>query len=157
ATLTAASPGTSVRAGKDTDSVTQASDALRQAREFMSEASGPPESKQEQERLTKTLHALEDASRLAEVAGEKNEFRSMPGEPEDQRVAELCAEAMRNAVLISCEVGARPGTFNQPAAVETFDREKYVAANRASTEEAMTQLEQCAKTIRKLQRAHRKV
>src|SRR5262249_40139867 len=49
AALRAANRGTSV-------SVTEASDALRQAQEFMSEASGPPESAAEQERLTSTLH-----------------------------------------------------------------------------------------------------
>src|SRR5215467_9257201 len=76
--LTATNPGTSVRARKDAFSVTEASDALRQAQEFMAEAGGPPESEEEQERLTSTLHALDHASRLAEVAGEKGEFGSVP-------------------------------------------------------------------------------
>jgi phosphate:Na+ symporter len=39
-------------------------------------ASGPPESEQERERLTGTLHALDHASRIAEVALEKNELRN---------------------------------------------------------------------------------
>src|SRR5262245_10736497 len=46
---------------------TEASDALRQAREFISEVSGPPESEEEQQRLTSTLFALDHASRFAEV------------------------------------------------------------------------------------------
>jgi phosphate:Na+ symporter len=74
----------------------------------MSEASGPPESKDEQERLTSTLHALDHASRLAEVAGEKSEFGPVPTGSEGVHAAELCAEAMRNAVLIGGEVGAMP-------------------------------------------------
>src|SRR5262245_5871436 len=60
AALTATNHGTSIRPRRDAVSVTEASDALRQAREFMSEASGPPESEEEQERLTSTLHALDE-------------------------------------------------------------------------------------------------
>src|SRR5262249_505856 len=102
AALTATIAGTPVRSGTATVSITEASDALRQAEEFMSEASGPPESEDEQERLTSTLHALEEASRLAEVAGVKSDFvRSVAGASEDRRAAELCAEAMRNAVVIA--------------------------------------------------------
>src|SRR5262245_39959104 len=109
AALTATSPGIAVRVRKDAVSVTEASDALRQALKFMSEVSGPPESEEEQERLTSTLHALDDASRLAEVAAERGELGPVAGGPDDARAAELCAEAMRNAVLIAGEVGALPG------------------------------------------------
>jgi phosphate:Na+ symporter len=155
--LTATNHGTSVRAGKEAVSVTEASDALRQAREFMSEAGGPPESEEEQERLTSTLHALDHASRLAEVAGEKGQLRSVRSGSEDVRAAELCAEAMRNAVLIAGEVGALPDGPDQAPPVEALDGEKEDAANRAPTEQAMVQLEHCAKTLSELQRAHRKV
>lgn len=151
--LTAAGHGTSVPAV----SVTEARDALRQAGEFMSEASGPPESEEEQERLTSTLHALDHASRLAEVAGEKGELGSLPAGSEDGRAAGLCGEAMRNAALIAGEVGALPGARDQTAPVEALDGEKEVAANEAPTEQAMVQLEHCAKTLRELQRAHREV
>lgn len=151
--LTAAEHGTSVRAV----SLTEASDALRQAGEFISEASGPPESEEEQERLTSTLHALDHASRLAEVAGEKGELGSVPGGSEDVRAAGLCAEAMRNAVLIAGEVGALPDARDQAAPVEALDGQKEVAANGVPTEQAIVQLEHCAKTLRELQRAHREV
>ena len=150
--LATANYATSVRAV----SVAKASDALRQAREFMSEASGPPESEEEQERLTRTLHALDHASRLAEVSGEKDELGSMPSGSEDMRAAELCAEAMRTAVLIAGEVGALPDVPDQAAPVETLDGAKEVAVNGASTRQAMAQLEQCAKTLLELQRAYRK-
>src|SRR5262249_36357659 len=97
AAVTAARDGASGRPGnhavlKNAISVTAAGDALRQAQVFMSEASGPPESQQEEVRLTSTLHALDHASRLAEVAGEKAEFGPAAGGPEDVRAAELCAE-----------------------------------------------------------------
>jgi phosphate:Na+ symporter len=122
----------------------------------MSEVSGPPESEKEQERLTRTLHALDHASRLAEIAREKGEFASVPSGSEDVRAAELCAEAMRNAVLIAGQVGALPDAPDQAAPVEALDGKKEVAANGAPTEQAMAQLEHCAKTLRELQLAHRK-
>jgi len=154
--LTATNHGTPVRAGKEAVSMTEASNALRQAREFMSEASAPPESGEEQERLTSTLHALDHASRLAEVASEKGELRSVPSGSEDVRAAELCAEAMRNAVLIAGEVGALPDGPDPAAPVEPLDGQKEVAGNGAPTEQAMLQLEHCAITLSELQRAHRK-
>src|SRR5215469_4824016 len=155
--LTAANHGTSVRAGKEAAvSVTAAGDALRQAQDFMSEASGPPESPEEQERLTSTMHALDHASRLAEVAGEKGEFGSVPGGSEDMRAAELCAEAMRNAALIAGEVGARPDDPDRVASVEALEKKKEVAASGGPTGQALVQLERCAKTLGELQPAHRK-
>jgi len=154
--LTATNHGTAVRVTKDGVSVTEASGALGQAWKFMSEASGPPESEEEQERLTSTLHALDDASRLAEVAGEKGEFGPVASGSEDARAAELCAEAMRNAVVIAGEVGALPDDHDQPAPIATLDGEKEVAANGAQAVQAMVQLEHCAKTLSDLQQAHRK-
>jgi len=155
--LTVANHGTPVGARKDAASVTEASDALRQAREFISETSGPPESEDEQERLTRTLHALEHASRLAEVAGEKGELASGPAGSEDVRAAELCAEAMRHAVAIADEVGALPDARDQTAPIDALDVKTDVGAQRAPTEQAMGQLEYCAHTLRELQRAHREV
>jgi phosphate:Na+ symporter len=123
----------------------------------MSEASGPPESEEDQERLTRTLHALDHASRLAEVAGEKAEFGSVPNGSEDARAAELCAEAMRNAVLIAAKVGALPGVPDQAASVEALDAKKEVATHGAPTGQALVQLEHCVKTLRELQPAHRRL
>jgi phosphate:Na+ symporter len=154
--LTAANQGISVSARKDAVFLSEASDALRQAQEFMSEASGPPESEEEQQRLTSTLHALDHASRLAEVAGEKVEFAMVPTGSDDVGAARLCAEAMRNAVLIAGEVGALPDARDHPTPVERLDPEKDVAARGAPTEQAMAQLEHCAKTLRELQPAQRK-
>jgi phosphate:Na+ symporter len=54
---------------------------LRQAQEFMSRMNGPPESEEEQERLTSTLHALDHASRLAETAREAREFKELANAP----------------------------------------------------------------------------
>jgi phosphate:Na+ symporter len=149
--------GEALTAGKNAVSVTEAGDALRQAREFMSEVTGPPESEEEQERLTRTMHALDNASRLAEVPSEKGELASVPSGSEDVRARELCAEAMRNAVVIAGEVDALPDAPHQAASVEALDGGKAVAVDGAPTEQAMAQLEQCAKTLRDLQVPHRKV
>jgi phosphate:Na+ symporter len=154
--LRATNHGTAVRAGKDAVSVTEASDALRRAREFISEASGPPQS-EEEERLTSTLHALDHASRLAEVAGEKGEFGSVPSWLEDVGAAKLCADAMQNAVLIAGEVATPPDAPDKAAPVEALEAEKEVAVNGLSTEQALVQLEHCARTLGELLLAHRKV
>ena len=127
-------------------SVTDASDALRQAREFMTEASGPPESEDDEERLTSTLLALDDASRLAEVAGEKGDFGPRPSASEGVRAAELCAEAMRNAALIADEVGALPGSPDEAAEVTARGERTF----------ALAQLEHAATALRELQPTHRK-
>jgi phosphate:Na+ symporter len=138
--LTAPAPGAAARPGKGVVSIDEAGDALRRALHFMSEATGPPESEEEQERLTRTLHALDDASRLAEIAVEKRESAPAPGEPDDARAAELCAEAMRDAAVIAADVGVLPD-----------------AADRAATGEtrALVQLRNRANTLRELLGAHR--
>ena len=140
-------------ARKGAISVAAAGDALRQAEEFMSEASGPPESEEEQERLTSTLHALHHASRVAEVAGERGEFKPIASGSEDARAAELCAEAMQIAVAIADDVAAPPEA--QAVPVEALDGEKSTA-NRATTDQALIQLEHCAKTLRELLPTHRR-
>ena len=85
AALAASSRGETVRLAKDAISVPEAADALRQAQVFLSDVSGPPDSDDEQRRLTSTLHALDHASRLAEVAGETVEFDKGGHGPEEER------------------------------------------------------------------------
>jgi len=148
--------GEALASRRDAASVAEATDALRQAREFMSESSGPPESESEQERLTSTLFALDHASRLAEVAAEKGDLASSASGPEDVRAAELCAEAIRNAVVIAGEIDAVPDGGDQAAAVAAVD-EKKVVVHEAPASHAMTQLEHCAKALRELRPGHRKV
>jgi phosphate:Na+ symporter len=159
--LQAASRGEAVWSGKDAVSVPAAADALRQAQIFMSDVSGPPESDDEQRRLTNTLHALEHASRLAEAAGDKAEFTALNGGPDDVRASRLCADAMRSAVVAASEVAARNvgGDHVTPIEARSVGRELPGAEtfdlSSASTEEALMRLEHCAKTLDELQRAHR--
>ena len=112
--------------------------ALRQAWRFISEASGPPESEDEQARLASTLHALDEATRIAEIAGEEGGLH-LSG-LDDQRAAILCAEAMRNAVRVAGDVGGVP---------ETRD------AQGSSSAQPLADLERCATELRSLQQAQR--
>lgn len=160
AALLAASRGEVVRPAKDAAS--EAAEALRQAQVFISDVNGPPESEDEQRRLTSTLHSLDHASRLAEAAGKEVELRTVNSGPEEQRAADLCADAMRNVASVAGEVAASPAARGHaiamtsrgdlPGSLETgtcFD------AATTSTEDALVQLEHCAKALGELQRSHR--
>jgi len=147
AALAAATRGEPV-AGKEGISVREA-DALRQAQVFLSEVAGPPDTDDEQRRLTSTLHALDHASRLAETAG-VIDFATVRGGPEDARAGELCADAMRIATSVADDVAVLPGIDRPPPASPAAS-----GANALSADEALVQLERCATELEKLQRTHR--
>jgi phosphate:Na+ symporter len=88
-TLAAASRGEPIRPGKDF--ISEAANALRQAQVFLSDVPGPPDSDDEQRRLTNTLHALDHASRLAETASGAIDFGTV------RRCARRTAMCERNA------------------------------------------------------------
>lgn len=96
------------RLDKDAPSIRQAGDALRQAQVFMSDVDGPPETEDEQHRLTSTLHALDHASRLAETASSGLELEKTNAESDDARAAQLCAQAMQRASSIAEKVAVLP-------------------------------------------------
>ena len=122
-------------------SVSEPAEALRKAQEFISEAKGPPESAGEQERFTRTLHALDHATRLAEIAGEKGESGPELAGTEVVRASELCGEAMRNATLIADDVIGPPDAALAPTTDE---------------ENALVVLDRSARTLDELQRDYRK-
>jgi phosphate:Na+ symporter len=128
-------------------SQTAVADALRKAQEFMSEVSGAPESEDEQHRRTGTLHALDHASRLAEMAGEQPEFGTAKGGSEDARAALLCAEAMQNAAAVVREVVEESALSDHAAPIKSVDSPEALSA--------LARLEQCAKTLGELRGAHR--
>jgi phosphate:Na+ symporter len=138
-------------AGLNVASVARASDALRQAREFMAEVSAPPDSKEEQERLTHTLYALTYASRLAEVASDAGELElgAMPSGAEDMRARELCVEAMQNAVMIAETIVSPPSAPAAAAAPESGTLPDSPAQH------ALIELEYCAIRLEDLRRPHR--
>jgi phosphate:Na+ symporter len=153
--LAAGKPGASV-------SVAEAADALRQAQEFMSAVSGPPQSEDEQGRLTSTLHALDHASRLAEAVGDQAEFGTPTGGPEEMRAAEVCAEAMRGAASLAAEAAALPTSPGHAALTEPgggskgpSDSERELVATGASTGQTLAELEHCAKALAELRKGQR--
>ncbi len=87
-------------------SMAEAAHALRQTQEFIADVSGPPETEEDHRRLTGTLHALDHASRLAEAARKEMEVASGKSDPDNARVMQLCADAMRDAALVAARVGA---------------------------------------------------
>ena len=153
AALAASSRGETVRLAKDAISVPEAADALRQAQVFLSDVSGPPDSDDEQRRLTSTLHALDHASRLAETASGEIDFATVHGGLDDVGAGRLCADAMRSAVAIAGEVAA------QSLQVMPAPRGAEITSGAAavSTEKALVQLERCATQLGELQRSHRSV
>ena len=142
-----------IRLGKDVVSVQDAADALRQAQIFLSDVTGPPDTDDEQRRLTSTLHALDHASRLTEAANGGINFGSVGSGPEDIRAGELCAEAMRSAAAIARGVAVPSRAAGPPQVSHSADA---MAGPRAiSTDEAFTELEHCVTQLGEILRAHR--
>ena len=135
--------------GKAAISVHEAVDALRQAQVFLSDVAGPPDTNDEQRRLTSTLHALDHASRLAETAG-GIDFGTVRGGGDDARAGELCACAMRIAASLANDIAVRPGIDQSERASPARS-----GAKALSTDEALVQLERCATEVERLQRTHR--
>jgi phosphate:Na+ symporter len=159
--LAAGHQSASVRSKGDI-SVAEAADALHQAQEFMSAVSGPPQSKDEEERLTSTLHALDHASRLAETVGDEAGFSIPTDGPEDMRAADMCAEAMRGAAALAAEAAALPtppghAALSEPGGglKEPFDPDQEPPATGAATGQTLARLEECAKALGELRKSHR--
>jgi len=152
----AAAPGSGAVNLQKTASAKEAAEALEKALEFMSDVSGPPETDDEQRRVTSTLHALDHATRLAEIAGEAG-FKTAKGGPEDARAAELCADAMQNAAAIAGEVVGQSAASDRTAPIE--ERRKSPGSPEAGAAVdapvALGRLEQSAKALGKLRLAHR--
>ncbi len=128
-----ASPATDV-------SIAETADALRQTQVFITDVSGPPETEEDQRRLTSTLHALDHASRLAEAAGKETEMSLVKGGPDDLRAVQLCADAMRNAALVAAKVAAQTGVRE--------DTDPNDPSHRlAMADGALVQLERSAKVL----------
>ncbi len=156
AALTAASSSAAVNLGESAASVKEAADALEKALEFMSDVRGPPETDDEQRRVTSTLHALDHATRLAEIAGEAG-FKTAKGGPEDARAAELCAEAMQNAASVAGEVVDRSASSDRTAPIEKRrkSQESPEAGAAFDAPTALVRLEKSAKALGELRFAHR--
>ena len=85
--------------------IATAAAALTRVQDFLSELKEPPETEAERRRLTSTLHALDHASRLAEIFGND----ALPGPTAagagELRASEICKEAMRGVQTIGDSIG----------------------------------------------------
>ncbi|MGY8665107.1 Na/Pi symporter [Bradyrhizobium sp. UFLA05-109] len=140
-----------VRLGRDAVSPQDAAEALRQAQIFLSEVTGPPDTEDEQRRLTSTLHALDHASRLTDVANGGINFASVKDGPEDIRAGELCAEVMRSAAAIARGVAVP----SQPAAPVPHGTDAMAGPRAIQTDEAIAELERCTTELDEVLRRHR--
>jgi phosphate:Na+ symporter len=156
AALAAAESGEPFRPRKGI-SAAEAAEALRQARVFLSDVTGPPDSDDEQRRLTSTLHALDHAVRMAETASGEVDFGTVRAGPDEARAGLMCADAMRSAAAVAGEVEALPGIEEllRATAASRGVNATYGAAT-ASTEEALAQLKHCASGLAQLQPSHRR-
>jgi len=144
-----------IRLGKDAVSVQEAADALLQAQVFLSDVSGPPDTDDQQRRLTSTLHALDHASRLTEAAREGSNFGSVKNGPDDIRAGELCAEVMRTAAAIARGVATPPHAAGSPQVVPAARGADAMAGPRAiPPDEAIAELERCTKQLGEMLRIH---
>jgi phosphate:Na+ symporter len=143
---------------KAAPSAQEAAGALSQAQEFMSEVSGPPESAAEQRRLTATMHALDHAARLAEVAADTDTWTVLHGVDAD-RATQLCADALTYAAEIAEHVAAAPASrLNDGAQQKPSSSEPLNPQSDGSVppiQEALLRLEQSAKDLHTLQKDHR--
>ena len=140
-----------VRLGKEAVTVQDAAEALRHAQKFLSDVTGPPETDDEQQRLTSVLHALDHASRLTEAANGGVNFATVGDGPEDIRARELCEEAMRTAAAIARAVAAPV-----PPLVAASRRADAMAGPRAvRTDEAIAELDRCRTQLGEVLRTHR--
>jgi phosphate:Na+ symporter len=145
-----------IRLGKDVVSVQEAADAVRQAQIFLSDVAGPPDTNDEQQRLTSTLHALDHASRLTDLASGGSNFGSAAGGPEDIRAAELCAEVMRSAAAIARGVAAPPRVDGSAQLAHASHTGDSMAGPRADPpDEAIAELERCMAQLGEMLRSHR--
>lgn len=145
-----------IRLEKDAVSVQDAADALGQAQLFLSDMTGPPDTDDEQRRLTSTLHALDRASRLTDLANGGINFASVRDGPEDIRAGELCAEAMRSAAAIARGVAVPPRVAGSPQVAPGLRGADAMAGPRAiPPDEAIAELERCTTQLGEVLRTHR--
>ncbi|MGY8711464.1 Na/Pi symporter [Bradyrhizobium sp. 18BD] len=146
----------SVRLGKDAVTVQEAADAVRQAQVFLSDVAGPPDTDDEQRRLTSTLHALDHASRLADLASGAYTVGSVAAAPEDIRAGALCADVMRSAAAIARGVAAPSPTGASPHASPASPEGDAMAGPRADPpDEAIAALARATTQLADVLRTHR--
>ena len=115
--------------GRKGAAIQAVTEALHEARVFMSEVRAVSGSEGEERRLTCTLHALDHASRLGDIAQEV--VASPAARGDDAQLSRLCADALQNAASAVGDIaresalgmGAAPiDSLETPNAVSALDR-----------------------------------
>ena len=150
AALQNAMQGEKLRPAKDKLPISAAGDALQQAQNFISGGSSVAlESAEDRRLLADTLHALDRASQLAEMASDQTGVDTVTAVLGEAGAAQLCVDAMRNASLVAGEITAPPSEASLPVA----DGAGVTPTNPAGV--AFEELERCAKALDELQSSYR--
>jgi phosphate:Na+ symporter len=133
--------------GRAGPGVATAAAALEKVRDFLSELKEPPETEAERWRMTSTLHALDHASRLAEILADGGLPGPSTGGPDDLRAAELCKQAMRWTQTIDESITGESGL--SPRA------EPIGWSASAEVSSALAEVESAAKALNAMLPKHR--
>lgn len=114
---------------------------LDEVRDFLSELKEPPETEDEQLRLTSILHALDHTARLVEILADGR----FAGEPAE--AATLCLQAMRAAHVVARSITAETAFSGQASAINWSVSVEMGAA--------LAEIERAAAGLDALQRDHR--
>lgn len=144
--------GVTVRPSIDEATRLQASDALRQASAFLSQADPPP-SEEGHAWFTSTVHALDHASRLAEAVDAMAKTGVATEGPEELSAAALCAGSMRDAAGAAARLSASAGPGH---AGDDALAKKAVQLGAEPPNDAAGDLERDAKALADLKAAHRR-
>jgi len=147
--LDGAAPGGTARPAIDEATLAQASDALREAGAFLSQADPPP-SEEGHAWYTSTVHALDHATRLAEAVGAMAKAGLATDGPEEAGAAALCARSMREAA------GAAAGLARAAGPAHAADDDLPKEAASPPAEDAVLSLERDASALADLKTAHRR-
>jgi phosphate:Na+ symporter len=155
--LDGAGESKTVRPALDEATRVQASDALRQASDFLSR-SDPPPSDDGHAWFTSTVHALDHSTRLAEAVDALAKSGLAAEGPEERSAAALCAQSMRGAAkaVANLAVSAGPAHAADDALAQTIAGAKSSIATRPEPVRDMApDLERAAKALADLRTAHR--
>jgi phosphate:Na+ symporter len=154
--LDGAVEGGTVRPAIDDATLGQASDALRQAGDFLSRADPPP-SEEGHAWYTSTVHALDHASRLAEAVGATTKAGLATDGPEELSAAVICARSMREAAGAAAGLARSAGPGR--AAEDDLARSPPGAPAKDAldaSDDVAAKLEGDARALADLKAAHRR-
>ncbi len=154
--LDGAVEGGTVRPAIDDATLGQASDALRQAGDFLSRADPPP-SEEGHAWYTSTVHALDHASRLAQAVGATTKAGLATDGPEELCAAVICARSMREAAGAAAGLARSAGPGH--AAEDDLARSPPGAPAKDAldaSDDVAAKLEGDARALADLKAAHRR-